>query len=55
MEYIWSMIIKSKWHRGYLISKTTRGELSSQYRKKCKPLMDNRSRFIFAVHEEDKF
>ena len=46
------MIVKTKWKgRLYLISKITRAELSSQYMKVRKPLMDKRSRFIFTVHD----
>ena len=41
--------------RGYIGSKITGAERSSQYMKERKPFMDRRGRFIFAVHEEDKF
>ena len=39
----------------YLKTKKPNSEISSQYMKERKPLMDKRSRFTFAVYEEDKF
>ena len=36
--------------KGIVISKTTRAEISSQYMKERKPLIDKKGRFIFAVH-----
>ena len=45
------MTVKAK-DKGILISKITGAEINSQYMKEYKPLMDKRSRFIFAVHEE---
>ena len=43
--------VKAK-DKGILISKITGAEINSQYMKEYKPLMDKRSRFIFAVHEK---
>jgi hypothetical protein len=33
----------------------TGAEISSQYVKESKPKIEGRSRFTFAVHEEDQF
>jgi hypothetical protein len=53
------MIVKTKNDKGiFCFSKITGAQIRSQYNKQCtqkkrKPFMDKRSRFIFAVHEED--
>ena len=52
------MIVKTKNDKGiFCFSKITGAQIRSQYNEQCKrnskPFMDKRSRFIFAVHEED--
>ena len=49
------MIVKTKCDKNILITGIITVEISLQYMKERKPLMDKWSKFIFAEHEDYKF